>query len=272
MLFLQGVAFDITAIKAAEVALREAQEELRQANVELDRRVRERTAELEHFAKVASHDLTEPLRTLKMYPKKLHGKLGGKIDQEVDDWNARTIDGTKRLDQLIQHLLDYSRVIRRDRVFKPTDSGASAADACKNLQAAIDESGAEVTAGQLPMVLGSHQELVILFQNLIGNAIKFRDPRRTIRVEMGARRVQSQWEFWVHDNGIGLEPRFIETNLFKQGVEGRWYTTSQYPGNGYGLHNCKKIVTGQGGEIWVKSEVGIGSTFYFTLPAVEPAN
>jgi PAS domain S-box-containing protein len=244
------------------------EEALRRSNEELDRRVKERTEELEHFAYVASHDLTEPLRSLKNYPVKLADKYGGRIDQKFDDLINQTILGAKRLEQLITHLLQYSRVVRRDRVRKPTDAGESCGDACNNLQAAIEESGAQLTRGELPTVMGNHEDLVILFQNLIHNAVKFRDRDRPIRVEVGARREQDDWLFWVHDNGIGIESRFIETKLFRQGVEGRLNSLSKYPGNGYGLHNCKKIVTGHGGRIWVESEFGKGSTFYFTLPAV----
>jgi light-regulated signal transduction histidine kinase (bacteriophytochrome) len=204
------------------------------------------------------------------YPEKLYGKFDGKIDTDFDDWISRTLDGAQRLEQLIQHLLHYSRVVRHDRVCKPTDSGVSAWDACKNLQADIEEAGAHVTRGKLPTVLANHEELVLLFQNLISNAVKFRDPDRPIRVEVDAKPEQDGWLFWVRDNGIGIEAKYYTTRpkLFQLGVEGRLNSESKFPGNGYGLHICKKIVTGHGGEIWVESEFGKGSTFFFTLPGV----
>lgn len=277
--FLQGVAFDITSIKEAEEALREAKEELHESNAELERRVEARTKELERFAYVASHDLTEPLRTLKNYPIKLSKDFRGKLSSKADDWISKTLDGVQRLEQLIQHLLDYSRVIPRDRIVEPTDADACAANACANLQAAIEESLAQVTRDDLPIVMGKAAELVILFQNLIVNAIKFRDRSRPIHVEVGARPDCDHWLFWVRDNGIGIEARFFGTEgsdahkLFSLGDDGRVAAKpSQYPGKGYGLHICKKIVTGLGGAIWVESEFGRGSTFFFTLPAVAVSN
>jgi PAS domain S-box-containing protein len=288
LLFLQGVAFDITKIKAAEIERKRAEEALRQANADLERRVEERTKELqhsltalekkteelEHFAFVASHDLAEPLRSLKNYPVKLAKTYQGKIDDTGYEWINRTIGGVNRLEQLIKHLLAYSRVVRRNRGFGPTDSAAGVQDACANLQAAIDECGGEVTLSELPSVMGSHEELVLLFQNLIGNAVKFRDPERPVRVEVCARPAQDRWLFSVRDNGIGIETKFYQTQgpaepkLFSLGVEGRVFPSrSKYPGNGYGLHICKKIVTRHGGKIWVESEFGQGSTFFFTLPA-----
>lgn len=273
--FLQGVAFDITSIKEAEVERDRFQEMLQRSNAELERRVEARTKELERFAYVASHDLTEPLRTLKNYPVKLAKEYRGKITDKADEWIDRTLDGVKRLEQLILHLLDYSRVIPRDRIVEPTDSAMCAATACANLQAAIDESGGEVVRGELPNVLGKAAELVILFQNLIMNAIKFRERTRPLRVEVDCRLDDGAWLFWVRDNGIGIESRFFGTEgpdahkLFSLGDDGRVATKpSQYPGKGYGLHICKKIVTGLDGKIWVESEFGVGSTFFFTLPTV----
>ena len=274
--FLQGVAFDITEIKEAEEAMRKAEAALRQSNAELDQRVQERTGELEHFAYVASHDLSDPLRTLKNCLDILDENYRGKVDPQFDPWIGETIESANRMKQLILLLLDYSRVVRRKKILTPTNALRSAKDARANLQAAIQESGARVTLDkELPTVLGNHEELVLLFQNLISNAIKFRAPDRPIQVKVDARAIKNGWLLRVRDNGIGIETRFHkkigakEPKLFSLGVEGRVHPSSfKVPGHGYGLHNCKKIVTGHGGVIRVKSKFGKGSTFFFTLPAV----
>lgn len=273
-LFLQGVAFDITAIKKAEVELREARETLHKANEELERRVKERTEELECFAYQASHDLSIPLRSLKSYPKLLAENYGGKIDKEADGWINRTIDSAERLGHLIGSLKQYSKVVERARAYRPTGITASANEAWQNLSVEVQESGAQLVLDPLPAIMGDHAQLVFLFQNLIGNAIKFRDPSRPIRIEIGASRPdQDFWQFWVRDNGIGIEKKFLtdRPKLFqtKFGDEARVAPKpSQYPGSGYGLHICKVVVTRHGGRIWVESEFGKGSTFFFTLPAL----
>ena len=139
------------------------------------------------------------------------------------------------------------------------------------MQADIEESGTEVTLGHLPIVQGNDDHLLRLFENLIGNAIKFRDRGRTCRIDVDARPVPEGWLFWVRDNGIGIETDYIN-KLFKLGVEGRVHKSAlRIPGSGYGLHICKKIVTGHGGRIRAESQFGQGTTFYFTLPHVPPA-
>jgi PAS domain S-box-containing protein len=275
-LYLQGIAFDITAIK-------EAEEALRRANEDLERRVQERTealarsmaelqektAELEKFAYVASHDLQKPLRSLASFPGLLAKNYGGKFGGKADEWINRTINGAKRMQQLIVRLEAYSRVVPRDRVFQPTDCSACAREACSNLQADLAESGGQVLVGELPMVQGNYHQLMLLFQNLIGNALKFRDPGRSVRVEVGSRRDQDHWRLWVRDNGIGIEKEHF-TKIFELGTDSRLHPESKYPGYGYGLHICEKIVTGHGGRIWAESELGQGSIFFFTLPAAGP--
>lgn len=276
-LFLQGVAFDVTSIKEAEVAVREAQESLRALNAALEQRVRERTEaldrsmdelrertdELEQFSYVASHDLREPLRTLVNWPQRLAREYAGKLDAQADDWINRIINGATRMRQLIDDLSQYARVIRRDRAFAPTDCAAVARDACANLQASLEESGAQVALGELPAVLGNQQQLMLLYQNLIGNAVKFRDPLRPVHVEVGAQRDRDGWLCWVRDNGIGIEEKYLQ-RIF--GLGERLHPASRYAGTGFGLAICEKIVTGHGGRIWVTSELGQGSTVYFTLP------
>jgi PAS domain S-box-containing protein len=271
LLFLQGVAFDVTSIK-------EAEEALRKLNAELDRRVRERTEELtrsmaelqekseelEQFAYVASHDLREPLRTLVNWPQRLAKEYRGRLDEQADDWLDRLISGADRMRRLIDDLSQYSRVLRRDRTFAAVDCALLAREACANLQAAIEEAGATVTVGELPVVRGNEQQLMLLFQNLIGNAVKFRDPARPVRVEVRAAAQEGGWLVSVRDNGIGIEAKYLK-RIF--GLGERLHAASKYAGTGFGLAICDKIVSGHGGRIWAESEPGQGSTFFFTLPA-----
>jgi PAS domain S-box-containing protein len=276
--FLQGVAFDVTSIKEAEEARKRAEENLRLANAELERRVLERTKELERsnaelqekteeleqFAYFASHDLREPLRTLVNFPQKLATAYQGRLDPQAEDWLRRTINGAERMRLLIESLSQYSRVVSREPSFAPVDCAAAAQEAARNLQAALEESGAELTVGSLPTVAGSDQRLMLLFQNLIGNAIKFRAPDRTVRVEVRADRHPDGWRFEVRDNGIGIEAKYLE-RIFRLGE--RLHSASKYPGTGMGLTICAKIVAGHGGRIWAESRPGEGSSFFFTLPA-----
>jgi PAS domain S-box-containing protein len=277
LLFLQGVAFDVTSIKEAEVALHEAKESLRQINADLERRVRERTEELarsmaelqekteelEQFAYVASHDLREPLRTLVNWPQRLAKQYRGRLDEQADDWVNRIINGAERMRRLIDDLSQYARVLRRDRAFAPADCALVVREACANLQAALEEGGARVTLGTLPVVHGNQQQLMLLFQNLIGNAVKFRDPGRPACVEIDSRREGGDWLLWVRDNGIGVEAKYLK-RIF--GLGERLHSASKYAGTGFGLAICEKIVAGHGGRLWAESEPGQGSTFFFTLP------
>jgi PAS domain S-box-containing protein len=261
-LFLQGVAFDITERKRAEEALR-------RAHAELEARVEERTAdlnrsneELKQFAYVTSHDLQEPLRAMSSFARLLARRLEGQIDATGQDYVERIVSGAARMERLIKDLLTYSRVGREGKSFAPVACDSVFAEACANLRVAIEESGATVTTDTLPTVLGVELELVQLLQNLIGNAIKFRADR-PIAVHIGVQRQDWNWLFSVRDNGIGIEAKYAE-RIF--GIFQRLHSRSKYPGTGIGLAICKKIVERHGGHIRVASELGQGSTFYFTLP------
>jgi light-regulated signal transduction histidine kinase (bacteriophytochrome) len=164
---------------------------------------------------------------------------------------------------MIEDLSVYSRAVRSDQVLQPVDAAAAAAEACANLQAAIEECTAAVVMDYLPTVTANRELLILLFQNLIGNALKFRAADRPVRVDVRARRKVDDWLFWVRDNGIGIEPRHL-TRIF--GLGQRLHSTTQYPGTGFGLAICEKIVVRHGGRIWVESEPDQGSTFYFTVP------
>jgi PAS domain S-box-containing protein len=238
---------DITERKLAE-------DELRRYNDELQR-----------FAWVASHDLKEPLRTVATYTQLLAKRFPGALDGEAAEFTRYVVDGVDRMRQLIDDLLTYSRLINaRGETTRLISSQAALEWALMGLQPAIQESGAEVTFEELPVVFADPVQLGQLFQNLIGNAIKYRSAERP-RIHLSAGRTGEEWTFRVRDNGIGIDPAYRERifGVFKR-LHGR-----EYPGTGIGLAICKKIVESHGGRIWVESRQGQGATFFFTLPAMD---
>jgi len=218
--------------------------------------------DLEQFAYVASHDLQEPLRMVAAYTQLLAERYQGKLDENADKYIHYAVDGATRMQRLVQDLLAFSRVGRRAAERRKVDCSVVLATALQNLQTAIEESGARIEHGDLPTVTAEGAELMQLFQNLVGNAIKFRgsDPPR---IRVTAEKAGREWIFSVADNGLGIAPEHAEMIfvIFK-----RLHTRSEYPGNGIGLSICKKIVEQQGGRIWVESVPGQGATFRFSLP------
>lgn len=219
-------------------------------------------AELEQFAYVASHDLQEPLRMVGSYTQLLARRYKGKLDDDANEFINYAVDGATRMQNLINDLLAYSRVGTRVKEFKPTDCEAVLQRVLTNLQVAMADTDATVTHDPLPTVWGDEGQLGQLLQNLIGNAIKFHGPALPT-VHVGAQREDENWLFTVRDNGIGLDPQYAD-RIFV--IFQRLHNKEEYPGTGIGLAICKKIVERHDGRIWVESQPGQGTTFYFTLP------
>jgi PAS domain S-box-containing protein len=240
------------------VRRKRTEEELKRKTEELTRS----NHDLEQFAYVASHDLQEPLRMVSSYTQLLEKRYKDKLDQDAKDFIDYAVDGANRMQRLIGDLLSYSRLSTRGQTPVPTDSCTALGQALVNLGSRIEESQAMVTNDELPTVVVDQTQLVQLFQNLIQNAIKFHGTEPP-RVHVSARRSGKDWEFSVRDNGIGIAAEYLP-RLFV--VFQRLHTRKEYPGTGIGLALCKRIVERHGGKIWVESDVGKGSTFFFTLP------
>jgi PAS domain S-box-containing protein len=220
--------------------------------------------DLELFASVASHDLKEPLRMVSAYVQRLESKYKGRLDDKADKYIRFAVEGVERMEKLIEGLLAYSRVTRDAAQFGPVDSDKIFSSAVSNLSASIHECNAAVTKEDLPMVLGDETQLLQLFQNLIGNAVKYRKPRTPPHVHVSSTREGSHYIFSVRDNGIGIEPKNYD-RIFQ--IFQRLHSHDQYAGAGIGLAVCKRIVERHHGSIWIESVPGAGSTFFFTVPA-----
>jgi PAS domain S-box-containing protein len=243
---------DITGRKESEERLRATAADLERSN-----------KELEQFAYVASHDLQEPLRMVASYTQLLARRYKGKLDQDADEFIGFAVDGARRMQELINDLLAYSRVGSRALELQRVQTGDVVDRVISDLRGAIDDAGATVTRGDLPAVPADPTQLQQLFQNLIANGIKFRQPDIAPKVHVSARPSDRNWVFAVADNGIGIEPQYLDRIfvLFQ-----RLHSRAKYPGTGIGLAICKKIVERHGGTIRVQSEPGVGTTFEFTLP------
>lgn len=251
-IFAVGVVYrDVTTRKRDEEELRRSAQELARSN-----------RELEEFAYVASHDLQEPLRMVASYTQLLERRYREKLDRDADDFIAYAVDGANRMQTLINDLLAYSRVQTRGEPLRPIDFSEVLKEVRDNLRLAIEESGAVVSNGQMPSVMADFSQMVQIFQNLIGNAIKFRGEGPP-EVCVDAERRREQWVFSVRDNGIGIDPWHAE-RIFV--IFQRLHERGKYTGTGIGLAICKKIVERHGGRIWVESKPGEGSTSFFTLP------
>jgi PAS domain S-box-containing protein len=249
--YLLGMGIDITDRKKAEAALQITMDELRYSN-----------EELQQFAYIASHDLQEPLRMVSSYVQLLEKRYKDSLDADAHDFINFAVAGVKRMQSLINDLLQYSRVGTRGKPFENTQCQDVYDAAVTNLKIAIKESGASVSRGNLPPVFGDSGQLIQVLQNLIGNAIKYHN-EKSPEIFVGAEKKNGNWVFSVIDNGIGIDPKFFDRIfLIFQRLHG-----NEYPGTGVGLSIARKIVQRHGGQIWVESKPGKGSTFYFTIPS-----
>ena len=222
--------------------------------------------ELGQFAYVASHDLQEPLRMVASYTQLLSKRYKGKLDSDADEFIAFAVDGANRMQRLIQDLLAYSRVATKGNDLLPTSSEEALQQALKNLRGAIKDTGALVTHDHLPTVLADEMQLTQLFQNLVGNAIKYQRPGIAVVHISTAKNERGEWAFSVKDNGLGIDSQYFE-KIFV--IFQRLHKREEFAGTGIGLAICKKIVERHGGSISVESELGLGSTFHFTLTGSE---
>jgi NO-binding membrane sensor protein with MHYT domain/signal transduction histidine kinase len=248
---LANIHQGISQLELARQALQCKSEELARSN-----------AELEQFAYVASHDLQEPLRMVASYTQLLARRYQGKLDRDADEFIGFAVDGATRMQTLIRDLLSYSRVMTQGRSLQPVDTRRAFDAACENLHKAIEESGVSVSVGALPVIHADATQMTQLFQNLLGNALKYRN-EHTPRIHVEAKPAEKSWLFSVEDNGIGIEPQYFE-RIFQ--MFQRLHTREKYSGTGIGLAICRRIVERHGGRIWVESAPGRGSTFLFAIP------
>jgi PAS domain S-box-containing protein len=247
---LRGVCMVVTDISRQK----RVEEELRRSN-----------ADLEQFAYVASHDLQEPLRMVTSYVQLLQRRYQGQLDAKADMFIGYAVDGTMRMQTLIQDLLAYSQVGRANGEHAPTDCVRLLEQVRANLAVTLADAGATITASPLPILLADASQIAQLFQNLISNAIKFHGTEPP-HIHVSATRRGQEWVFAVRDNGIGIDPQYVE-RIFV--IFQRLHTRAEYPGTGIGLAICKRIVARYGGQIWIDSTPGQGTTFFFTIPIME---
>lgn len=253
---------DITARKAIEMRNKQLNEELEQRVAERTAELARSNAELQQFAKVASHDLQEPLRAVEGYVRLLTKRYKGKLDQDADEFIDFIMDGVDRMGKLIQAVLAHASIGPNDvKNVQQVDCKIVISEVLSNLKATIEESNAKVVIEKMPVVMANRSEMLQLFQNLLSNALKYkgdRPPEITVRAEQNVH----EWVFSIQDNGIGIDPRYTE-KIFD--MFARLHGKTSYSGTGIGLAICKKIVETHGGRIWVQSEPGAGSIFFFSL-------
>jgi chemotaxis family two-component system sensor kinase Cph1 len=239
------------------IVLRQA-DELAQLAEDLQRS----NAELKKFAYVASHDLQEPLNQVGNYVQLLEMRYESELDADGKEFIGYVVEGVSLMQKLIDDVLAYSKVDTLGIAFQVTEVETALNRTLKNLRQRIGETGAIITHDPLPTVMADETQLIQLFLNLIGNAIKFRSSQPP-KIHISAKRLEDEWLFSVQDNGIGLDPQFSDRIFI---IFQRLHTRDEYPGTGMGLAICKKIIECHRGRIWVESQLGQGTTFYFTIP------
>jgi light-regulated signal transduction histidine kinase (bacteriophytochrome) len=244
---------DVTQNKEAEIKMKELVNELERSN-----------KELEQFAYVTSHDLKEPLRMISSFTQLLEKRYRGNLDQDADEFIEYIVDGVNRMHQLLDDLLEYSRITRGPQKYVRVDLEEVLDECYNNLKVAIHESNAVIDSDPLPVVVANRTQMIQLFQNLISNAIKFRSEKTPI-IHITVYNNEDKHIFAVKDNGIGIDFKYQE-QIFK--VFQKLHSINEYDGTGIGLSLTKKIIQHHNGNIWVKSELGKGSTFFFTLPII----
>lgn len=273
-LFVLGAIVDISERKRLEALQRELHDEL-------ERRVKERTeelarsndaleksnVELQQFAYIASHDLQAPLRGIIGFSQLLQQNYQGRLDADAEKLITRIRDGVTRMQTLIDDLLAYARVESRSRPFEPCDLNEILGEVVNLLDSSISDSHAQVTRDDLPIVTGDRPQLIQMFQNLIGNSIKYHGPQ-PLRIHIAAAHLGDEWDISVRDNGIGIDKKHHE-RVFE--IFRRLHTAQAYPGTGIGLAICRRIATRHGGKIWIESTPGQGSTFHFTIKTADKA-
>lgn len=238
---------------------------LNQANMDLKNQAKElkrSNEELEQFAFIVSHDLHEPLRMVSSYTQLLARRYKDKMDNDAHEFITHAVEGTNRMQWLINDLLNYSRIQTMERTFEETNCSEILRQVKTNLQIAVEKSSALITHDFLPIISANPVQMMQLFQNLVDNAVKFAGELPP-RIHISADKKGDQWVFSVNDKGIGIDPQFNE-HIFL--IFRRFHDREKYPGTGIGLAVCKRIVERHGGRIWVESESGNGTTFYFTIP------
>ena len=249
---VQVVFRDITERKNAEGKLKETIQELERSN-----------QELQSFAYITSHDLQEPLRTMGSYAGLLKHRYGGQLDEDANDFLDFMAGGAARMKDMVQGLLDYSRVGTKGGEFNVFNAEDALNTALINLKSSLEECHAEVTHDSLPDIVGDESQISRVFQNLIGNALKFRREGVKPKIHVSTQRNNGEYIFALSDNGIGIEEEYTD-RIFE--VFKRLHPIGEYQGVGIGLAIVKRIIERHGGHVWVESEFGVGSTFYFTIP------
>lgn len=246
-----GATQDITAQKQAELDLLEANQQLANAN-----------KELQAFASVASHDMKEPLRMISSFMMLLRSKYSAQLDEKANQYIHFAVDGATRLTQLINDLLEFSRVGFDPKLIEELSVDEIIKEVISIKSTLIKEAKAEIKVGPMPVIRTIRVPIRIVFQNLLGNALKYIHPGQEVKISIEAEELPDFWKFSIKDNGIGIDPQYLE-QIFE--LLKRLHTKTIYPGTGMGLTTCRKIVTQFGGQIWAESTPGQGSTFHFTL-------